>query len=65
MLFFFSWDREFGDHFCSLMVNTLTEAIKRSHVADDILFEEVKSHAIFCLEKAAQVIGKEEILDQV
>ena len=47
------------------MVNTMTEAIKRSHVADDILFEEVKSHAIFCLEKAEQVIGKEEILDQV
>ena len=47
------------------MVNTMTEAVKRSHVADDILFEEVKSHAIFCLEKAEQVIGKEEILDQV
>ena len=63
--FIFSCDREFADHFCSLMVNTMTEAIKGGHVADDVLFEEVKSHALFCLEKAQQVIGKEEILDQV
>ena len=47
------------------MVNTMTEAIKEGHVADDVLFEEVKSHAVFCLKKAQQVIGKEEILDQV
>lgn len=47
------------------MVNTMTEAIKGGHVADDVLFDEVKSHAVFCLEKAQQVIGKEEILDQV
>ncbi|KAL9963654.1 hypothetical protein ACROYT_G027181 [Oculina patagonica] len=57
--------REFGDHFCSLMVNSMTEAIKGSHVADDVLFEEVKSHAVFCREKADQVIGKEGILEQV
>ena len=63
--FIFSWNREFADHFCSLMVNTMTEAIKGSHVADDVLFEEVKSHAVFCLEKAEQVIGKEDILNQV
>lgn len=57
--------REFGDHFCSLMINTMTEAVKGSHVTDDVLFEEVKSHAVFCTEKAEQVIGKEEILEQV
>ncbi|XP_078380408.1 uncharacterized protein LOC144663367 [Oculina patagonica] len=57
--------REFGDHFCSLMVNSMTEAIKGSHVADDVLFEEVKSHAVFCREKADQVIGKEGILEQI
>jgi len=47
------------------MVDTMTEAIKRSHVADDVLFEEIKSHTAFCLKKAEQVIGKEEILNQV
>lgn len=47
------------------MVNTMTEAIKEGHVADDVLFEEVKSHAVFCLEKAEQVVGKKEILEQV
>ena len=44
---------------------SMTEAIKGGHVADDILFEEVKSHAVFCLEKAAQVYGKDDILEKV
>ena len=57
--------REFSDHFCNLMIQTMTEAIKNSHVDDDVLFEEVRSHAVFCLEKAAQVFGKDEILEQV
>ncbi|XP_073254960.1 NACHT and WD repeat domain-containing protein 2-like [Porites lutea] len=57
--------REFGDHFCDLMVQSMTEAIKGGHVADDVLFEEVKSHAVFCLEKAAQVYGKDDILEKV
>ena len=43
----------------------MTEAIKGGHVADDVLFEEVKSHAVFCLEKAAQVYGKDDILEKV
>ena len=47
------------------MVQSMTEAIKGSHVADDVLFEEVKSHAVFCLEKAAQVYGKDDILEKV
>ena len=47
------------------MVQSMIEAIKGGHVADDILFEEVKSHAVFCLEKAAQVYGKDDILEKV
>ena len=47
------------------MVQTMTEAVKSSHVADDVLFEEVKSHAVFCLEKSEQVFGKDEILEKV
>ena len=57
--------REFGNHFCDLMVQSMTEAIKGGHVADGILFEEVKSNAVFCLEKAAQVYGKDDILEKV
>jgi len=57
--------REFSDHFCNLMIQTMTEGIKGSHVAEDVLFEEVRSHAVFCLEKAEQVFGKDEILKQV
>ncbi|CAH3143126.1 unnamed protein product [Porites evermanni] len=56
--------KQFGDHFCDLMVQSMTEAIKGGHVADDVLFEEVKSHAVFCLEKAAQVYGKDDILEK-
>ena len=47
------------------MVQSMTEAIKGGHVADDVLFEEVKSHSVFCLEKAAQVHGKDDILEKV
>ena len=57
--------REFSDHFCNLMIQSMSEAIKSSHVADDVLFEEVRSHAVFCLEKAEQVFGKDEILKKV
>ena len=47
------------------MIQSMTEAIKNSHVADDVLFEEIRSHAVFGLEKAEQVFGKDEILKQV
>lgn len=46
------------------MVQSMSEAIKGGHVADDVLFEEVKSHSVFCLEKAAQVYGKDDILEK-
>ena len=47
------------------MVQSMSEAIKGGHVADDVLFEEVKSHSVFSLEKAAQVYGKDDILEKV
>lgn len=47
------------------MVQSMSEAIKGGHVADDVLFEEVKSHSVFCLEKAAQVYAKDDILEKV
>ena len=64
-IYAFYHHREFSDHFCNLMIQSMTEAIKSSHVADDVLFEEVRSHAVFCLEKTEQVFGKDDILKQV
>lgn len=49
--FIFFWDREFVDYFCSFMVNIMIEVIKGGYVVDDVLFEEVKSYVVFCLEK--------------
>ena len=57
--------REFSDHICHLLLDSITKAIKECNVEKDPIYEEVQSHAIFCHQKAAAIFGREKVLSKV
>ncbi|CAK4195625.1 unnamed protein product [Aphanomyces euteiches] len=60
-----SYLTDFCDHFCHLVCESLREASDKIHPIPDVVYNEVLHHALFCFDRGANFVGRDEVLAKI